>query len=301
MGSVPLATYAFLIFPEMPAALLLTYTVRRLLAPRNAPWQWALVGLCAGYLPWLHARFVPVVAGLALIFAWRHLRAAWRPALFAVIPAGLLLALFEAYSLVFYHYPVPNRHDHAGFSPLGGVINGFFGSLVDAQWGLLIVAPVYLLAAAALALYTRARFADGGALLLILLPYAAIISAYVVWWGEWDRRRAIGRQRCRFLPCRWRGGGNRRDAHRRGAAWLLGIVGAGAIWTAGGCASRNGFITSRTARTICSRTGSAASAIVSPPCSRRTNSTRPRPSACVCFGGSRSFSSVSRRGARWPS
>ncbi len=89
MASVPLATYAFLIFPEMPAALMLTYAVRRVLAARNAPWQWALVGVCTGYLPWLHARFVPVVAGLALIFAWRHLRTNWRPALVAIIPAGI--------------------------------------------------------------------------------------------------------------------------------------------------------------------------------------------------------------------
>lgn len=235
MGSVPLVAYAFLIFPEMPAALMLTYAVRRLLAAQSAPWQWALVGVSVGYLPWLHARFVPVVAGLALIFAWRHLRRAWRPALFAIVPATVLIGLFEIYSLVFYHYPVPNRHDHAGFSSLPGVINGFFGSLIDAQWGLLIVAPVYLLAAAALALYTRAHMADGGALLLVLLPYAAIISAYVVWWGEWGpaARYWTAALPLFVLPLAWWWEGAA-HAHPRGAAWLLGVISAwGVIWTAG--------------------------------------------------------------------
>jgi hypothetical protein len=235
MASVPLATYAFLIFPEMPAALMLTYAVRRLLAARNEPWQWALVGLCTGYLPWLHARFVPVVAGLALIFAWRHLRANWRLALFAVIPAGILLALFEAYSLAFYHYPVPNRHDHAGFNSLGGGINGFFGSLLDAQWGLLIVTPLYLLAIAALVLYTRERRADGSALLLVLVPYAAIISAYVVWWGEWGpaARYWTAALPLLALPLAW-WWESAAHARPRGAAWLLGIVSAwGFFWTAG--------------------------------------------------------------------
>jgi hypothetical protein len=235
MASVPLATYAFLIFPEMPAALLLIYAVRRLLAPRNTPLQWAVIGLSVGYLPWLHARFVPVVAGLAILFAWRHLRAAWRPAMFGIAPAAVLLGLFELYSLVFYHYPVPNRQDHAGFSNVAGTVNGFFGSLLDAQWGLLIVAPVYLLAAAALVLYTRAHPANGIALLLVLIPYAVIISAYIVWWGEWGpaARYWTAALPLLALPLAWWWESAART-RPRGAAWLLGIVGAwGFFWTAG--------------------------------------------------------------------
>ncbi|MHB8647566.1 MAG: hypothetical protein ACYDAR_17435 [Thermomicrobiales bacterium] len=235
MASVPLATYAFLIFPEMPAALMLVYAVRRLLARVNAPWQWALVGLSVGALPWLHARFVPVVAGLALLFAWRHLRAAWRPALFAVVPAGVLLGLFELYALVFYHYPVPNRHDHAGFSGAAGTLNGFFGSLLDAQWGLFIVAPVYLLAAAALVLYARAHPANGIALLLVLVPYAVIISAYIVWWGEWGpaARYWTAALPLLALPLAW-WWESAAQTCPCGAAWFLGVASAwGFFWTAG--------------------------------------------------------------------
>lgn len=235
MASVPLVTYAFLIFPEIPAALMLIYAVRRLLAPVNTPWQWALVGLCAGYLPWLHARFVPVVAGLTLLFAWRHLRTAWRPALFALVPAGALLGLFELYSLVFYHYPIPNRHDHAGFSGVAGTLNGFFGSLLDAQWGLFIVTPVYMLAAAALVLYARAHPAHTIALLLVLVPYALTISAYIVWWGEWGpaARYWTAALPLLALPLAWWWEAAAR-ARPRGAAWLLGVTSAwGFFWTAG--------------------------------------------------------------------
>lgn len=235
MASVPLATYAFLIFPEMPAALMLIYAMRRLLAPVNAPWQWALVGLSVGYLPWLHARFVPVVAGLAILFAWRHLRTAWRPALFAIAPAALLLGLFELYSLVFYHFPVPNRQDHAGFSSPLGTLNGFFGSLLDGQWGLFIVAPIYLLAVAALVLYARAHLRNSIALLLVLVPYAVTISAYIVWWGEWGpaARYWTAALPLLALPLAWWWESAART-HPRGAAWLLGIASAwGFFWTAG--------------------------------------------------------------------
>ena len=48
-----------------------------------------------------------------------------------------------------YGQPYQNTHDHAGFNHLAGTVNGFFGLLVDAQWGLLIAAPVLVLAIAA--------------------------------------------------------------------------------------------------------------------------------------------------------
>jgi hypothetical protein len=236
MGSVPLVTYAFLIFPEMPAALMLVYAVRRLLAPRNAWWQWLLVGLSVGYLPWLHARFVPVVAGVALIFAWRHLRIArWREYLWGIVPVGALLLLFEAYSLAFYHYPIPNRRDHAGWSSGLGILNGFVGSLVDAQWGLFIVAPLYVLAAAALVLFVRARWRDGAALLLVLVPYALTISAYKVWWGEWGpaARYWTAALPLLALPLAWWWEQAAR-VRPRAAALLIGCVSAwGFVWTLG--------------------------------------------------------------------
>ncbi len=185
-GSVPLFPYSFLIFPEIPAALMILYATRRLFAPRNAAWQWLLVGVCAGWLPWLHARFIPVVASLALLFLWRHgWRALRRGAAWALLPASLSLVAFEAYSLVFYRFPLPNTQDHAGFSPPLGILNGFVGSLLDAQWGLFVAAPVYLLAAVALALFAGRRRRDGLGLLLILAPYGLVISTYAVWWGEW--------------------------------------------------------------------------------------------------------------------
>lgn len=235
MASVPLATYAFLIFPEMPAALMLTYAVRRLLAPKNTRWQWFLVGLSVGYMPWLHARFVPVVAGLVLVFAWRHLRPFRRELLWGIVPAGALGLLFEAYSLAFYHYPIPNRRDHAGWSSGLGILNGFVGSLVDAQWGLFIVTPLYILAAASLVLFLRARWKDGTALLLVLVPYAFTISAYKVWWGEWGpaARYWTAALPLLALPLAWWW----EEAARvrpRAAAILLGCVSAwGFVWTLG--------------------------------------------------------------------
>lgn len=235
MASIPLASYAFLIFPEMPGALLLTYAMRRLLAPANTRGQWLLMGLCVGGLPWLHARFLPVVVGLGVIYLWRHARSARGNALWAIVPAAASLLLFEAYSFAFYHALVPNQKDHAGFSTLPGILNGFVGSLLDAQWGLLIVSPIYLLAAVAFVLFVRAERRAGGAVLLVLAPYALVISAYRVWWGEWGpaARYWTAALPLLALPLAWWWERAARE-HPRGAAALLGVFGAwGFVWTAG--------------------------------------------------------------------
>ena len=90
-----------------------------------------------------------------------------------------------AYYLYIYGKPLPDPADHAGFNDLLGTVNGFFGLFLDEQWGLLVYAPVYLLALMTLAGFWRARRADAGALLLAAAPYLLLVAFYKVWWGEW--------------------------------------------------------------------------------------------------------------------
>ncbi len=235
MGSVPLATYAFLIFPEIPGALMLIYAMRRLLAPANTRWQWLLAGVCVGYLPWLHARFLPVVVGLGILYLWRHVRVSWQPSLWGIVPAAVSLMAFETYSFVFYHLPFPNGNDHAGFSTPPGILNGFVGSLLDAQWGLFIVSPIYLLATVALVMYVWSRHREGDGILLALVPYALILSAYVVWWGEWGpaARYWTAALPMLALPLAW-WWERAAKHHAVGSAVLLGIVSMwGFVWTIG--------------------------------------------------------------------
>jgi hypothetical protein len=83
--SNPQMSYSLLIFPEMPAALLAVYAFRRLNLgwAANNRWQLLLVGICIGYIPWLHSRFLPITLVLALFALYRWWRA--RP---AVVPTA---------------------------------------------------------------------------------------------------------------------------------------------------------------------------------------------------------------------
>jgi len=182
----PLMGYAYLIFPEIFAALAIIYAYRRACEERNTAQQWLGVGLGLAILPWLHARFIPAVLGLAAILLAGWLREpSWRRRLAALLPPlGSAVALL-GYYLAIYGRPFPATEDHAGFNTPPEIVNAGFGLFLDEQWGLLIHAPIYLLTAVGLGVLWRTRRADLLAILAVALPYLALVAFYQVWWGEW--------------------------------------------------------------------------------------------------------------------
>lgn len=182
----PLMSYAYLIFPEIFAALAILYAYRRSRETRNTVAQWLGVGLALALLPWLHARFIPAIIGLVVILRlpWLAERS-WRSRLAGLLPPALSAVALLAYWLAIYGKPFPSTEDHAGFNYPLGIVNAAFGLVLDEQWGLLIHAPIYLLTAAGFGALWRWRRADARALGGVALPYLALVAFYLVWWGEW--------------------------------------------------------------------------------------------------------------------
>jgi hypothetical protein len=101
--SVPLLTFSAQIYPEIPAALLLVYGARVVLAKGSSRRSLFFAALAAAALPWLHVRFLVFTAGLTLGIAyrlldgqisWSGLKTSW-PRLLLLTPlpvSGLLLA-----------------------------------------------------------------------------------------------------------------------------------------------------------------------------------------------------------------
>jgi hypothetical protein len=183
--SLPIAPYALLIFPEIPAALVLIYAIRRCGSQTNLPLQWIASGAAIGFLPWLHQRFALTSLVLAVYVAYRVARSRDRWAAAAVLPIAVGGITLIAYNVWLYGRPIQNTADHAGFNTAAGTLNGFFGLLLDAQWGLLIAAPVYVLAIAAAPLWLSCDRRTALIALAAVAPYVLIIAAYRVWWGEW--------------------------------------------------------------------------------------------------------------------
>lgn len=66
-----------------------------------------------------------------------------------------------------------------------GAVNGGFGLLLDAQWGLFIAAPVMAFAIAAVPQWLRGNRRAVLVTAAAVAPYLALVAAYKVWWGEW--------------------------------------------------------------------------------------------------------------------
>jgi hypothetical protein len=225
--SMPLAPYAMLIFPEIPAALLILYTIRRLSSSENTTGRWILTGVAIGFLPWLHQRFAVmsvVFAAAILIHLWQ--KRTYRPAV-ALVPVAAGGFSIIAYNFWLYGQPTQNIEDHDGFSGVTGTLNGAAGLALDAQWGLFIAMPVALFALAAIPRW--ARMVPFRAMLCFasVIPYLIIVAAYQVWWGEWG---PPARYLVPIVPllsaplAAWLWAASRTQRLAAGLAWMVGMV-----------------------------------------------------------------------------
>jgi hypothetical protein len=224
--TLPVAPYATLLFPEIPAATLLLYALRRLSAPHNALSQVIATGFAIGFLPWLHQRFVPTVVVLTILLLVRwYARASLARCVAGLAPVAVSGVLLMSYNLWLYGQLTQSSRDHAGFNGATGTLNGAFGLLLDAQWGLWIVAPLMILALASLPHWFAANPVLARNTLLAVTPYLIVVAAYKVWWGEWG---PPARYLVPLVPL----------AAGPLAAWLrdaslAGRIAAGALWSVG--------------------------------------------------------------------
>jgi hypothetical protein len=212
-------SYTFLIFPALVSALMTVYAFRRIrldgvVSPLsgNGVLRLLAVSFCLGFMPWLHARFLPVSVMLFVFLVWREVVArravasqaaegqdvAKPPAMYVrgrrlvarvlalLVPAAICAAVFLAYFKVLYGTFMPNYGDHAGLGGIDEWVVAFFGSFLDQQWGLFIHAPVLILAIVGIMWMLRTqKRAEVFWLAAISIPYAMIILTYKQWWGEW--------------------------------------------------------------------------------------------------------------------
>ncbi|HEY6552119.1 MAG TPA: hypothetical protein VI669_02135, partial [Vicinamibacteria bacterium] len=182
----PFLFYFFQFYPEMVGALLLALAFRSL-AYRTS---WTLpaaaaLGLQLMALPWLHQKFLPVWGVLTLtalvVFAKRRASRAAFVALLAPQVLGGFLTLLYNFAITGSARPdaLFLAWGPAGISSarLG---QGLLGLLLDARYGLLPYAPIYLLAAAGLVFAVRERSP-----LLVALPAAAVYYLTVAAADNW--------------------------------------------------------------------------------------------------------------------
>ena len=184
----PSCFYSYQFYPEMLGALFLAVALRAILLrqPTSARGAFAL-GLLLAFLPWLHQKFLPVWALLAMIAVVRLVDAlvTTRELMAFVLPQVVSLYLTALYNFAVTGSVRPDAL-YLAWGPAG--VNssrwgqGLLGLALDARYGLLPYVAVYLFALGGLVLPGRAaRVLRGGAIPVVV--YYLTVAAADNWSG----------------------------------------------------------------------------------------------------------------------
>ena len=186
--TVPFVPHSWQIFPEMPGALVTAWATLWLYAPLPASartWIWR--GMALAFLPWLHTKFVILLAAMgALLFlrVWRRPKAA--AALVTPIVISVALWLWSFYRLYGVLDPqVPYGDFPTLYVRLANIPRGVLGLLFDQKFGVLVYAPIYLVAIAGCWMMLRGsdRRWFALALLATVAAFVASTTRMYMWWG----------------------------------------------------------------------------------------------------------------------
>ena len=201
--TVPFIPHAWSMYPELPATLIIAWASRWIWQGSNGTGTGRLVarGVLLAMLPWLHTKFVillAVFAGAVLLQLWRRPRAA---AAFAA-PIAASLASWLTFFYVIYGTVDPQAPygDYTRLLVLRNVPRGLLGLLFDQKFGLLVYAPVYLLAAGGSWLVLRQRewrWPSSVLLAAVALHVGNSTRLYMWWAGS----SAPARFLVPILPC----------------------------------------------------------------------------------------------------
>lgn len=208
-GSAPFVFNAFTVYPEIACGLAVIVVLAVVSSPRAAGRgvrAWLVAGVACGAMPWLSTKYAPMSAALVLVALaraadplTRHAQAEAAPlraraarwlnrrAGGVLVPYALSLGAWAAFFYWIWGSPWPQ-------APYGSMTQtspanlpiGAPGLLFDQEYGLLAVAPVYVLAATGWWTMWRA----GGALrrqavelAFVFAALLATVGSHQLWWG----------------------------------------------------------------------------------------------------------------------
>lgn len=188
----PFLFHGWLVFPEMAAACVTAWAALWIVRPPPANWRvWIVRGAALAALPWLHAKFAVLAAGLGVALGVRLLTSRSRANLMALgLPLAAGTVGWFAFFWALYGVADPTI-PYGGAAAQGeqlawaNVPRGVLGLLVDQEYGVLVHAPFYLLVPAGFFVWLRRPDSRGAALALGLTALAFVISStrYYMWWG----------------------------------------------------------------------------------------------------------------------
>lgn len=182
--TVPLVFYSFHLYAELPGALIVSYlflVISILPRTQQIPFlKRILIGIIIAYLPWLHIRFMIFVI---LILAYLWYKAGFKNSLPVIGIVMLFIGLIHIYmKILFGKLSIFAQY----FSIDAGVkytLQGLFGNMIDARFGLFLYSPYYIFLGAGLYfLYIKNRQLFFW-WILFTMPLIIGVSSFYHWHG----------------------------------------------------------------------------------------------------------------------
>ena len=183
--TAPFLFNSFTVYPEIPAALavMIAFAWR----PQSTSTLVLIArGLAIGALPWLSTKYVPMAAALGLIAAFR---VGWRPASLVAL-AGSAVVLIAGWFAFFYRiwgtFSPAAAYGGADGLSFATLLRGAPGLLFDQEYGIVPVAPAFVLGIVGLVMMWRARDAAArlaGEIALTFVALLLMVGAFRLWWG----------------------------------------------------------------------------------------------------------------------
>ncbi len=197
--TAPYLLNTFTVYPEIAAglAVMLTFILTQPRDPdRRGLGPWVGSGIAIASLPWLSTKYAPMSAVLLLVVLYRLRKrepASLWPSLLRNSKAWAVVAIYAisltAWFAFFYVYwgtplPMAPYGTMTQTSPIN-LRRGAPGLLFDQEYGLLAVAPVYILAGTGLWHMWRAGTLRRQAveITVIFLALLGTVGAFGIWWG----------------------------------------------------------------------------------------------------------------------
>ncbi len=197
--AAPFSSYFRMIYPDPVAACLLIYAARILLFQQSSTrFSLMLASAALAYLPWLHVKYLFLVAPFTLCYfivtgmSWRRDRVKGTPWFGREQLARLLPFVFLMISgvsmMLFFHHTFGNWRPDAQYRPGEGVaskflVRGLLGQFFDRDHGVIPVAPFYLMLIPGLLLALKKQPRLALLMFAIAGTYIVGTAGHSMWWG----------------------------------------------------------------------------------------------------------------------
>lgn len=182
--SMPVLFYSARIFTELPAAVLLVYSFRKIYEKSFRGFtEVLLIGVCISYLPWLHEKFLFLAGPLLvfLIYQCRKEKNKLKILTASLVPLSVSVCLLMRHYYLLFGVPYPVNM-HPGFSVIG-FIRGFFALWLSESHGLFAYSPVYIISIIGFFLIFKERRWDLAWFIIVPFFYLIAISSFEQWYG----------------------------------------------------------------------------------------------------------------------